>query len=98
MPQLSTDDIAAMRKQGDLGDYLRSVIAAAPAPAKPQPAAAPAPADYGHTLAHRGGWPIGAAATGPTPMHGRCSCIRCDQAAVVQLPTVQHRNAEEDAA
>ncbi|MFD7705614.1 hypothetical protein [Streptomyces sp. NPDC059786] len=98
MAPLSTEDIAAMRKQGDLGDYLRSVIAAVPAPAKPEPAATPEPADPGYALAHRGGWPIGTAATGPTPTHGRCSCIRCEQAAVVQLPTTQHRDDTEEAA
>jgi hypothetical protein len=96
MNQPSAEDIAAMRKQGDLGEYLRSVIAGVPVAPKPQPVAAPQPAAPAYEIAHRGGWPIGTAASGPTPTHGRCSCIKCDQAAVVQLPRLHAR--EENAA
>ncbi|WP_428956158.1 hypothetical protein [Streptomyces sp. cg35] len=84
-------DITAMREQGDLREYLLSLTGRAP---KPESAAAPEPAAPDYEIAHRGGWPIGTAATGPTPTHGRCACIKCEQAAVVQLPTRQARNEE----
>ncbi|QQM45125.1 hypothetical protein [Streptomyces liliifuscus] len=86
-----------MRKQGDLGDYLRSVIASTPPPAKPKPAPLVAAPDPGYRIAHAGGWPIGTAATGPTPTHGRCTCQLCAQAAVVQLPQ-PHQHQEGEAA
>lgn len=76
MNQLSPEDIAAMRKQGDLSDYLRSVIASVPAPAKPRPALTAVPA-AGYRIAHTGGWPLGTAATGPTPPPDACTCARC---------------------
>lgn len=76
MNQPSAEDIAAMRKQGDLGDYLRSVIANVPAPAKPKPALA-AVESPGYRIAHTGGWPLGTAATGPTPPPDTCTCARC---------------------
>lgn len=85
---INAADIAAMREQGDLQDFLRSLAGRTP---KPQPVAAPEPADPGYRIVHAGGWPIGSAASGPTPTHGRCACIQCDQAAVVQLPAVQRR-------
>lgn len=83
-------DIAAMREQGDLKDFLLSLTGRKP---KPEPTAQ-APAEPAYEIAHPGGWPIGTTATGPTPTHGRCTCIQCEQAAVVQLPTAQHRNEE----
>lgn len=76
-------DIATMRKQGDLKDYLLSLTGRAP---KVQPEPAAEPAEPGYRVAHKGGWPIGSAATGPTPTHGRCTCVKCEKAAVVELP------------
>jgi hypothetical protein len=97
MSRLSADDIAAMRKQGDLQDYLRSVIANTPVAPKPQPAAPPEPADPGYRIAHPGGWPIGSAASGATPRHGRCTCPQCERAAVVQLPRQADESGSEAA-
>jgi hypothetical protein len=79
------DDIAAMREQGDLKGYLLSLIGDAPAKPKPAPVAA-APAGPGYRITHKGGWPIGTTATGPTPTHGCCTCPKCEQATVVALP------------
>lgn len=89
------EDIAAMRADGDLKDYLLSLIGEAPATPKPAPvAAAPEP---GYRIAHKGGWPIGTAATGPTPTHGRCTCPLCEQAAVVALPRPHDQTGTEAA-
>jgi hypothetical protein len=89
------DDIAALRKDGDLADYLLSL--AGVKREKPKPVEAAAPAEPGYRIAHKGGWPIGTTATGPTPTHGRCTCPKCEQAAVVALPR-PHQHAEGEAA
>ena len=71
---LSVEDIAAMREQGDLEDYLRALTGR---PAKPKPArltVVPAPA---YRITHTGGWPLGIAATGPTPPQYVCTCAKC---------------------
>jgi hypothetical protein len=91
-------DIAAMRHDGDLKDYLLSLTVGGPASAKSKPApVAAAPVEPGYRIAHKGGWPIGTTATGPTPTHGRCTCPQCEQAAVVALPR-PHDHAEGEAA
>jgi hypothetical protein len=67
-------DIAALREQGDLEDFVRSLIGR---PAKPKPtplAAVPEPA---YRITHTGGWPLGTAATGPTPPPDACTCAKC---------------------
>lgn len=73
------EDIAALRKDGDLESYLRSLAVVAP----PKPAAIEpeTPEEPEYRIAHRGGWPIGSASSGPTPMHDRCTCPKCRQAA-----------------
>ncbi|MFD9070563.1 hypothetical protein [Streptomyces lasiicapitis] len=86
-----------MRKQGDLQDYLRSVIASVPAASRSTPAPITAASDPGYRITHTGGWPIGSAATGATPTHGRCTCAKCEQAAVVELPQ-RHDHREGEAA
>ena len=91
MTELSVEDVAELRKQGDFRAYL--LQAAGRAAAVP----AAAPAAPGYHLAHVGGWPIGTTATGPTPTHGRCTCPLCEQAAVVALPR-PHDHAEGEAA
>lgn len=72
------DDIAAMRRDGDLKGFLLSLAATAPAPApaksKPALSAVPAPA---YRIAHAGGWPLGTAASGLTPPPDACTCARC---------------------
>lgn len=86
-------DITALREQGDLAAYLLSLTGRAP---KPQPAPTEVePAAPAYRIAHKGGWPIGTTATGPTPTHGRCTCPQCEQAAVIQLPV--HTRREEAA-
>lgn len=94
MNQPTTEDIAALRKDGDLKSYLLALTGRTPAAKPAPPAAAP---DPGYRIAHKGGWPIGTAATGPTPTHGRCTCPLCEQAAVVALPR-PHEHAEGEAA
>ncbi len=71
------DDIAAMRADGDLKDYLLSFAVTPPArQVKPKPALAAVPAP-GYRIAHVGGWPLGTAASGPTPPPDACTCARC---------------------
>jgi hypothetical protein len=73
------EDIAALREDGDLERYLRSLtVVTTPEPA---PVEAEAPPDFEYRVAHRGGWPIGSASSGPTPMHDRCTCPKCSQPA-----------------
>ncbi len=75
--ELSAEDIAALREQGDLKDYLLSLVGRAPAKAaKPKPALVAVPT-AGYRIAHTGGWPLGTAATGPTPPPDVCTCARC---------------------
>ena len=74
MNQPSPEDIAAMREDGDLATYLLSLVGAAPA--KPKPALAAVP-DPGYRIAHVGGWPLGTAASGPTPPPDVCTCAKC---------------------
>jgi hypothetical protein len=88
----TAEDIAEMRADGSFRDYLRFLTG--------RPAEAPvaaAPVEPGYRIAHKGGWPIGTAATGPTPTHGRCTCALCERAAVVALPR-PHQRQEGEAA
>lgn len=68
------EDIAAMREQGDLKAYLLALTGRAPAPKPARLAAVP---DPGYRIAHTGGWPLGTAATGPTPPADTCTCAKC---------------------
>lgn len=71
----NVEDIAAMRDQGDLKDYLLGLIGEAPAVVKPPTlTAVPAPA---YRITHTGGWPLGTAASGPTPPPDTCTCAKC---------------------
>jgi hypothetical protein len=93
---LSVEDIAELRKDpASFRDYLRHISGRPVVEDKPTLAAAPVEPAY--VIAHKGGWPIGTAATGPTPTHGRCTCPLCEQAAVVALPR-PHEHAEGEAA
>lgn len=79
MTELSVEDIAELRKDpASFRDYLRHISGRpveAPTPqAKPALAAVPSP---GYRVAHTGGWPFDAAASGPTPPPGQCTCARC---------------------
>lgn len=70
------EDIAAMRQDGDLKSYLLSLVGEAPAPTQPKPTLAAVP-DPGYRIAHTGGWPLGTAASGPTPPVDACTCAKC---------------------
>ena len=74
MNEPTAEDIAALREQGDLKGYLLALAGRTPAKPKPALTAVPAPA---YRIAHVGGWPLGTAATGPTPPATACTCARC---------------------
>ena len=72
MSAIDPADIAAMRADGSLHEFLQ-VLTGRP-PAKPKPQAKDEPPAY--HIARPGAWPCGTAATGPTP--GPC-CPDCQQ-------------------
>lgn len=76
MIEPTTEDIAALREEGGLRDYLLHAAGRSVAKPKPKPAltAVPAPA---YRIAHTGGWPLGTAASGPTPPPDVCTCAKC---------------------
>ncbi|CAL9664183.1 hypothetical protein SUDANB1_07126 [Streptomyces sp. enrichment culture] len=76
MTEPTVEDIAALREQGDLKDYLLSLVVAAPGPAPSRSTLAAVP-DPGYRITHTGGWPLGTAATGPTPPPDACTCALC---------------------
>ncbi|NEA52367.1 hypothetical protein [Streptomyces sp. SID10815] len=79
MTELSVEDIAELRKQGDFRAYLRQITGRSAEDTIPKSAhltAVPAPA---YRIAHTGAWPIGTAATGPTPPPGACTCPQHQQ-------------------
>jgi len=82
------EDIAAMRQDGDLKGYLLSLVSDTPAAPKP-PALTAVPAP-GYRIAHVGGWPLGTAATGPTPPPDTCTCAKCGGNPASQTP---HRDS-----
>ena len=64
MTEPTAEDIAAMREDGDLTDYLialtgRSRTKPKPAEAEPEPPA--------YHIPRKGAWPCGTAPSGPTP-------------------------------
>jgi len=75
MDKPNVEDIAAMREDGDLAAYLLSLVGASPA--KPKPAQLTAVPTPGYRIAHVGGWPLGTAASGPTPPPDVCTCAKC---------------------
>lgn len=77
MTELSVEEIAELRKDpASFRDYLRHISGrSVEAPVKPAPlAAVPSP---GYRIAHVGGWPLGTAASGPTPPPDVCTCAKC---------------------
>lgn len=86
---ISPEDIAAMRAQGDFRDFLRSLKAAEAAQPAPL-AAVPEPA---YRITHTGGWPLGATASGPTPPPDVCTCAKCKTPAPVRLDAVEESAA-----
>jgi hypothetical protein len=65
MDKPTVDDIAAMREDGDLTDYLISLTGRARTKPKPAEDAEPAPPAY--HIPRPGAWPCGTAASGSTP-------------------------------
>lgn len=88
------DDIAAMRQDGDLKSYLLSLVGEAPAPAKQKPTLTAVPTP-GYRITHTGGWPLGTAATGPTPPPDVCTCAKCGGNPASR---VRHQHQEGDVA
>ena len=77
MIQPTPEDIAAMRADGSLRDYLKYLTSQAEMPtAKSKPTLTAVPT-AGYRIAHTGGWPLGTAVTGPTPQPDACTCARC---------------------
>ncbi|HEY9372826.1 hypothetical protein [Streptomyces sp.] len=77
MNDLSVEEIAELRKDpASFRDYLRH-ITGRQVQAEPEPARLAAVPDPGYRIAHVGGWPLGTAATGPTPPPDTCTCAKC---------------------
>lgn len=75
-------DIAAMREEGDLLPYLISLTGRSASKPKPAPAEDEAPP---YVIPYPGAWPIGTAASGPTP---NCPCGNCASHPDTLLPGV----------
>ncbi|MBD0743520.1 hypothetical protein [Streptomyces sp. CBMA152] len=75
MKDISAEDVAAIKAQGDFDALLAQIsgrATAKPAPAQPTE---DQPAPY--RITHVGGWPLGTAASGPTPPPDVCTCAKC---------------------
>lgn len=95
MSELSVEEIAELRKDpASFRDYLRHITGRAVEPeTKPAPlTAVPTP---GYRIAHVGGWPLGTAASGPTPPPDTCTCAKCGGNPASRTT---HRPQEENAA
>jgi hypothetical protein len=64
MTEPTAEDIAALKSDGDLKDYFLTLIGRTPAAPK---AVRAEPAKPSYHIPHKGAWPCGTAATGPTP-------------------------------
>lgn len=77
MNQLSVEDIAELRKDpASFRDYLRHITGRQVEDSQPKPALTAVPTP-GYRITHVGGWPLGTAATGPTPPSDACTCAKC---------------------
>ncbi|MFA0844393.1 hypothetical protein [Streptomyces rochei] len=78
MSELSVEEIAELRKDpASFRDYLRHITGRTVAPEpEPKPTLTAVPT-AGYRVAHPGGWPLGTAASGPTPPPDACTCARC---------------------
>lgn len=93
MTEISVEDVAELRRQGDFRAFLSQAAGReVDAPPKPALTAVPAP---GYRINHVGGWPLGTAATGPTPPPDACTCAQCGGNPASR---VQHRPQEGTAA
>jgi hypothetical protein len=87
------ENIAAMRADGSLHDYLQHLAGRRITPKPPTLTAVPAPA---YRITHAGGWPLGTAASGPlAPSVDRCTCAKCGGNPASR---VEHRPQEGTAA
>ncbi|MBW8740729.1 MAG: hypothetical protein JF621_27675 [Streptomyces turgidiscabies] len=78
MSELSVEDIAELRKDpASFRDYLRHITGRQVEDNTPKPTALTAVPSPGYRIAHVGGWPIGTAASGPTPPPNVCTCAKC---------------------
>jgi hypothetical protein len=73
--EISIEDVAALRRQGDFRAFLSHAAGRGVEPdPKPTLTAVESP---GYRIAHVGGWPLGTAASGPTPPADTCTCPKC---------------------
>lgn len=94
MTEISVEEISELRKDpASFRDYLRH-ITGRPVDATPKSAPLTVVPEPAYRITHPGGWPLGTAATGPTPPPDRCSCAKHKQPAT--SPT--HHNHEGDQA
>ena len=92
MSEATIEDIAAMRADGSLREYFQFLTTQATR-SQPTPDTTPLAVvpDLGYRIAHTGGWPLGTAASGPTPPPDQCTCAKCGGNPASQQ---QHREAE----
>ena len=77
MSELTVEEIAELRKDpASFRDYLRHITGRTVEP-ETRPVTLAAVPTPGYRIAHVGGWPLGTAATGPTPPADRCTCAKC---------------------
>lgn len=95
MTELSVEDIAELRKDpASFRDYLRHISGRQVEDVQPKTVLAAVP-DPGYRIAHVGGWPLGTAASGPTPPPDQCTCAKCGGN---PASTVTHVHQEGEAA
>lgn len=95
MADPSSEDIAELRKDPDsFRDYLRHITGRAVTAPQEGPAETEAVPDPGYRVLHVGGWPLGTAATGPTPPPDTCTCAKCGGNPASRI---QHRTEGEAA-
>ena len=87
------DDITALRKEGDLGTYMRGLIATGPARSASD---RPPPKKRGrippYHLVRPGAWPCGTAASGPSPQ----PCADCQPSHDARITAWTTRQAQAD--
>ncbi len=87
MAELSAADIAELRKDPEsFRDYLRHITGRAVTRPGTEPTETAAVPDPGYRITHTGGWPLGTAATGPTPPPDVCTCAKCGGNSASRIP------------
>ncbi|MCT9092912.1 hypothetical protein N4G70_29165 [Streptomyces sp. ASQP_92] len=90
---LERDDVKAMRKQGDLGRYLRDQIRAGNARRTSPPATAPPPKPPGYRA---GAWPTGTRPPDPPPPQPPDAWMRALEAYREHVVATEHRDRLDD--